>query len=299
MKIRLTLLFTSALFSALRAAQPWVLPEVEAPRLQRQIFHSAAAQTNVSYFIYTPEAYDTQPERRFPVVYWLHGSGGGLPGVPRLAERFDKAIRSGKVPPMLVVFVNGLPGGMWCDSKDGKTPVESMVMKDLLPHVDANFRTITNREGRLVEGFSMGGYGAGRLGFKYPEIFGAVSMMGAGPMQLDFTETPRVGPRGREQILNAVYGGDLEYFKAQSPWRLAEQNAAAVRGRTPVRQVIGGIDSTLEFNRIFHEHLAELNVPHTFTVLPGVDHNPTQVMDALGEANWEFYRTVFGKEKTF
>ena len=50
-------------------------------------------------------------------------------------------------------------------------------MKDLIPHIDATYRTIADRGSRWVEGFSMGGFGAAHLGFKYPEIFGAVSIM--------------------------------------------------------------------------------------------------------------------------
>lgn len=83
---------------------------------------------------------------------------------------------------------------------------------------------------------------------------------------------------------------------AQGPWRLAEQNAAAVRGKTRVRQVIGDRDETLGFNRDSHDHQTKLEIPHTFTVLPGIPHNPMAVLNALGEANWDFYRAVFGKE---
>ena len=277
---------------------PWVLPAIRAPRLQHHSFDSAAAGTNVSYFIYTPAVYDTETQQRFPVLYWLHGSGGGLSGVPQLVTHFDAAIRAGKTPPMLVVFVNGLPDGMWCDWKNGQVPMETIIMKELLPHIDTTYRTIAAREGRLIEGFSMGGYGAARLGFKHPGKFSAVSILAGGPLQLDFREAPRVGRRGRDRILQTVYGGDLDYFKAQSPWMIAEQNAAAVRGQTRVRQIIGDRDETLAFNRDFHEHLRKLEIPHTFTVLPGVAHNPMAVLSALGEANWGFYRVVFGAGTT-
>jgi enterochelin esterase-like enzyme len=276
------------------AAEAWVTPVVRAPRVQFRTFDSVAAKTKVSYHIYTPEVYDTEKTRRFPVLYWLHGSGGGLPGVPQLVAHFDGAIRAGKTPPMLVVFVNGLRNGMWCDSKDGKRPVETIVMKELLPHIDATFRTIAAREGRIIEGFSMGGYGAARLGFKYPGMFCAISMLGAGPLQPELNQAPRVGAKGREQILQDAFGGDMTYFRAQSPWLLAEQNAAALRGKMPIRQVIGDRDETCAFNRDFHERLVKLGIQHTFTVLPGVGHRPLAVLEALGEGNWEFYRKALG-----
>ncbi|MCI0356496.1 MAG: hypothetical protein L0099_15885, partial [Acidobacteria bacterium] len=278
-------------------APQWVAAPVKAARVRHETLDSAAAKTKVSYHIYTPAEYDSQKEQRFPVLYWLHGSGGGERGVPVLAARFDAAIRAGKIPPMLVVFPNGLPAGMWCDSKNGKTPVETMVIKELLPHIDATFRTIAKREGRIIEGFSMGGYGAARLGFKYHDLFGAVSMLGGGPLDLDF-KGPRATarPEEREQILKTVWGGDLEYYKTQSPWMLAEQHAKALRGNIRVRQVIGDRDSTLDNNRKFHERLTELNIPHAYIELPGVGHNTVQVFDALGEKGWEFYRAALGKD---
>ncbi|MFA6545244.1 MAG: alpha/beta hydrolase-fold protein [Limisphaerales bacterium] len=276
----------------------WVLPVIRAPRLQHRTFDSAAAKTKVSCFIYTPEVYDTEKERRFPVMYWLHGTGGGLAGVRPLTAHFDAAIRAGKIPPMLIVFANGLTGSMWCDSKDGSVPMETVVVKELVPHIDAVFRTVATREGRLIEGFSMGGYGAARLGFKHPEVFGAVSILAGGPLDLEF-KGPRAtaSPVEREQILQKVFGGDLDYFKAQSPMTIAEQNAAAVRGRTRVRMATGARDFTLSLNRDFSALLKKLEIPHTFTAPPGVGHDTLALLNALGEENWSFYRAVFGREQ--
>jgi predicted peptidase len=95
-----------------RDSPEWVTASVIAPRVQQQTFISAAAKTRVSYHIYTPEAYDAGSDRRFPVVYWLHGSGGGLRGVAPLAAHFAAAIRAGKIPPLIVVFPNGLVESM-------------------------------------------------------------------------------------------------------------------------------------------------------------------------------------------
>lgn len=60
-------------------------------------FDSRAASARVSFHIYAPEAYSREQERRFPVLYWLHGSGGGLRGIPQLARHFDSAIAAGKL----------------------------------------------------------------------------------------------------------------------------------------------------------------------------------------------------------
>ena len=273
----------------------WVLPEVNAPRVQRVLFDSQSAGQQVSFYLFTPEPYDRQPERRFPVLYWLHGGGGSTPAAAaQMARRYAEAMRTGKIPPMLIVFPNGLPMGMWCDWKDGTVKLETMLIKELIPYIDRSYRTLAQREGRIIEGFSMGGYGAARLGFKYPQLFAAVSLFGAGPLQLDFTDAPRVGPKGRDQVMDTAFGGDTAYFQEQSPWRLAEQNADPLRSGLLIRQIIGDRDETLRFNRDFKQHLDALKIPHHYRQLPGIPHNPNQVLDTLGEDNWAFYQQALG-----
>ena len=114
----------------------WVTRAVPAPGVTHHVFACPSTKGNVSYHLYRPAAYADET-RRFPVVYWLHGSGGGLPGIPVVARRFDAAITAGKLPPCLVVFVNGLEMGMYVDWADGSAPVESMIVRDLLPQLEA------------------------------------------------------------------------------------------------------------------------------------------------------------------
>lgn len=267
----------------------WVTPAVEAPRVTQRTFESRAAGTTVSWFVYVPAVYDSTPDRRFPVLYWLHGTGGGLHGVAPVAARFDAAIRAGLVPPMLVVFPNGLQTSMWVDSKDGRVPMETLVVRELVPLVDATYRTIAAREARILEGFSMGGYGAARLGFKYPGLFGAVSVLAGGPLQREFTFAPRASEEMRRRVLETTYGGDMAYFREQSPWALAERNAAALRGAR-LRVVVGARDTMLAVTREFAAHLERLGVPHTFDVVDGVDHEALPLLRGLGERCWNWYR---------
>lgn len=254
-----------------------------------------AAKSPVSYHIYLPDIYHKETLRRFPVLYWLHGTGGGLPGIAKLAAFFDDAIRAGKTPAMLVVFANGLATSLWCDSKDGSVPMESVVVEELVPHVDATTRTRADRGGRLIEGFSMGGYGAARLGLKYPGVFGAISILAGGPLDPEFRGPKALSdPALRERILRTVFSGDLEAFKAQSPWVLAARYGATAHGRTPIRIAIGSLDFTLGDNRNFSGRLDALSIPHTFSVVPDVGHDSLSLMRGLGESNWAFYREVFG-----
>jgi poly(3-hydroxybutyrate) depolymerase len=275
----------------------WVTTEISAPRVSFHTFDSAAAKTKVSYHIYKPAAYDQDAQRRFPVVYWLHGSGGGLPGIPRVAALFDAAIAAGKTPPCLVVFVNGLVEGMYVDWKDGSAPIETIIIKELIPHIDATYRTIASREGRLLDGYSMGGYGSARLGFKYTDLFRTISIMGGGPLQAELIQAPRAGRLRAAELLQKVYGGDQEYFRSVSPRRLAKENAEAITNGSLIRMVCGDQDETFSNNRAFHEHLETLAIPHTWTVLEGIDHNPMRTLEALGDSNWQFYSQAFGQAK--
>lgn len=273
----------------------WLTGTAEARGVERRVFESSAARAKVSYHVYRPAAYEREKDRRFPVVYWLHGSGGGEPGIPRVAWRFDAAIEAGKLPPCLVVFVNGLEMGMYVDWADGTRPMETQIVRELVPHIDAAWRTVARREGRLLEGFSMGGYGAARLGFKFPEVFGAVSMLGAGPLQERLERTPRASPIQAEALLRRAFGGDQARFAEASPRRWAEANAARLARDTPVRMVVGEGDETLGNNRDFHELLTRLGIPHGWQVVPGVGHEPERLTAALGDAGWEFHRLAFGR----
>ena len=279
---------------AVSAPPLWVTEAVTAPRVTQHVFTSKSAKAEVSYHLYRPAAYEADRNRRFPVVYWLHGSGGGLPGIPSVAKRFDTAIESLRLPPCMVVFVNGLEMGMYVDWADGSAPVETMIIRDLLPHIDATYRTIAKREGRLLDGFSMGGYGAARLGFKYPELFLAVSIVGAGPMQAELKSTPRASRIQAEDLLKRAYGGDQAVFQELSPRKFAELNAKKITQGLLVRMVIGEQDETFGNNEDFHRHLETLGIPHGWTIVPGVGHEPERVFAALGDDNWEFYRKAFG-----
>lgn len=287
----------------------WNGPPLNAPGLSHRVFASEAAGTKVSYHIYLPPAYETETERRFPVIYWLHGGGGdreegvgmragGGRGPIAVSQLYGEAMREGRIPEAILVFPNGLRGSLWCDSSDGTTPVETILMKELIPEVDRRFRTVASREGRLIEGFSMGGFGAARLGFRYPETFAGASLLGAGPLQEVFV--PGIGPkrnaRLRARVLEIVFDGDQDSFRRQSPRHLAKQRAADLKENFTIRQVIGEKDFTLEANIDFSEFLHSLEIPHRFEVLENIGHDPMRLLAAMGGDNEAFYREIFGSE---
>ncbi|MFN9794933.1 MAG: alpha/beta hydrolase [Gemmatimonas sp.] len=269
----------------------WVTPAVSAPGVEHRVFSSQTARTAVSYHLYRPPQYDAEPTRRFPVVYWLHGSGGGLGGIAPLAAHFDAAIRAGRIPPLLVVFANGMTSSMWANSKDGRIPMETVVAQDLVNELDTRFRTVATRDGRILEGFSMGGHGAARIGLRYPERFGAVSMLGAGPLDRDFAG-PRAlaNPAERARIMRDVYGDDLAYYREHSPLTVAEAFARGSGARPRLRIVVGDADNTAPGSAAFSTLLGALGVAHEYRLLPGVGHDTMALFAALGERVWAFYR---------
>ncbi len=262
-------------------------------------FHSATINADVSYLIYLPPDCEKQITTRYPVLYYLHGSGGTPRGGGDLAQRLDKAIRAGHASPMIVIFVNGLRGEtMYCDSRDGKWPLESVIIKDLIPHVDATCRTIASRTGRAVEGFSMGGFGAAHFGFKYPELFGVVSIQAPALLGPELKQPRPMQAWSRLFPDPTAMGGDLEYFRANDPFSLLPKNADAIRDRTVIRIVIHIEEDNWLAPQCekLHRLLMEHTIAHEFHFLSNVkSHNRAQVLDTMGDAGLAFYGTAFSR----
>ena len=143
----------------------WVnpLPKGQWPTgLKHETFKSPSMKTDVGYCIYLPPAYKKSSRMRFPVIYYLHG---GRPGSEiksvRLIRYIDKAMREEKVADMIYVFVNGGRVSHY-NTPQFDSMGEDVFVKELIPHIDANYRTINGREGRGIEGFSQGGRGTTR-----------------------------------------------------------------------------------------------------------------------------------------
>src|SRR5262249_7530669 len=142
------------------ASRSWVNPDATPPLTTFETFESRAVGGPVGYARYLPPGYDANPQARYPVIYWLHGMGGD----PRRGDTFvrmlDEAIRTGIAPAAIAVLPNGGPAGFYCDWPNTAWPIETVITNELIPHIDATYRTITGREGRCIEGQSMGGFGA-------------------------------------------------------------------------------------------------------------------------------------------
>jgi enterochelin esterase-like enzyme len=290
----LLILAAGAALAQQRGAPPpanWLDPNhAEPPGTHYRTFKSPVAGSEVSYLVYLPPAYEANPAKRYPVVYWLHGYGGNQRAGMVFVGPLDAAIRAGKAPAMIAVLVNGLPASFYCDSMDGKWPIDSVIVKDLIPHIDQTYRTLAKRETRAVEGFSMGGYGAAHLGFKHPELFGMVSI-GSGA----FTDSaewfpPNAPETGRRMMLR---NGPKAYFEATDLATVISKNVDAIRGKTVVRMRVGGDDTLLPNNRAVHDFLTQLRIEHDYEVIPGVAHNSKLMYHALGDRAFSHYLKAF------
>ncbi|MFQ5983213.1 MAG: alpha/beta hydrolase [Woeseiaceae bacterium] len=165
-------------------------------------FESAAVGSDVSFYIYLPPSYESGT-KRYPVLYWLHGSYGRPYNATPVVKRLDAAIRAGTATEMIVVSCLDPSGlSMWTNSKDGRLPMETVIIEELIPHVDSVYRTIEDRKGRAIEGYSMGGYGAAYLGVKYNQLFSSISIL-AGALH-----TPETFRERRRAIFDNVFSGD-------------------------------------------------------------------------------------------
>lgn len=130
---------------------------------------------------YVPGAYATHPQTRFPVVYFLHGAPGSaedwMGTAPTLPAILDGLIGGGRLTPMLAVFPDGRAAGSdgswWADTSAGG-PVETWLVHQLVPTIDARYRTLGAGH-RGIAGVSAGGLGAVNLSLHHPGLFSWVA----------------------------------------------------------------------------------------------------------------------------
>jgi putative tributyrin esterase len=157
--------------------------------VKNETFHSASLGREMHYRIYLPKAY-AQSERRFPVLYLLHGIYG------RFTDWDTQSHLRHYAQNLDLIIVMPDAGDSWYvnSASAPQNRFEDYIVKDVIQQVDGNYRTAAARESRAIAGVSMGGYGALNLSLKHPDLFVfAGSVSGAinaptdlGPRQPDF-----------------------------------------------------------------------------------------------------------------
>ena len=146
--------------------------------------------------VYTPAEYDEQINKKYPVLYLLHGAGGdenAWSELGRAAQILDNLIAQGKAEPMIIVMPNGnggqqavpgeYPNSMYKPSfRNARTmdgAIEAAFVPDVVKYVDSHYRTLADKRHRAVAGLSMGGFHSLYISANNPDAFGYVGLFSA------------------------------------------------------------------------------------------------------------------------
>jgi enterochelin esterase-like enzyme len=215
--------------------------------------------------VYLPPGYSTEPARRYPVLYLLHG----FPGRPaaflqtiRIGVVEDVLLARGKMQPLILVMPFGSTGTFtdkeWANGVRPHEAWETFVARDLVRAVDARYRTLRSGASRSLAGLSEGGYGALNVGLHHPGEFRVLESWS-----------------GYEKAagLKSIFGDRRGLLEANSP--LAELQAVAPALRRTLTYVwfyTGSTDGLRRQNEAFARELERRGVPHRFFLVRG-GHN--------------------------
>jgi len=286
----------------LLAASIVSLPAQAQSRIDCNALNSKLLKYPVHYCVYLPAGYDAgatpRPPQRYPVLYFLHGLGdneqtlfnsGGWTLLDDLRQR-------NKIGDFLIVAPEGRRS-FYINSADGSVRYSDFFLQEFIPVIESKYRVSRGRSNRAISGVSMGGYGALRFAFSHPEMFSAVSaqsaaLMTESPGELDAAEHSGA-PQGK--MLAAVFGTpiDVSHWKNNSPFVLAQRNAAALRKLAIYFNC--GQDDNYGFEKgaaALHDQLLKEGVKHEYHPYPG-DHSLTYFLAHFEEV-LTFHSQAFG-----
>jgi S-formylglutathione hydrolase FrmB len=259
----------------------------------------------VRYCVQVPPSYDkkdaARPPSRYPVLYFLHGLNddeqsffktGGWTLIEDLRQR-------GSIGDFLIVAPEGR-NSFYINSADGKVRYSDFFLREFIPYIEKKYRAVPDRVGRAVSGISMGGYGALRLGFANPQLFGAVSAQSAALL----TESPE-GVEGASKsqspvvrALAQVFGDpvDVAHWRANDPFVLAKRNKAALKKSAIYFNCGQSDDYGFEKGAAaLDKQLTAEGIAHQYRPYPG-DHSLNYFLSHLAEV-MEFHSREFAAAK--
>jgi enterochelin esterase-like enzyme len=192
---------------------------IEAPALKN---NKIGISDKKRVLICLPPSYSVSKERKYPVLYLLHGLGGGArawvsekAGRPNVKKALTALINKNEAKEMIVVIpdTNYKYIGCWYANSSLTGNWEDFITRDLISYIDKNYRTIAARKSRGIAGHSMGGYGALRIGMRNSSLFSVIYSMSpanASPSCISYFE--------------GVSKSNLGYLLQKSPrtWNIAE-----------------------------------------------------------------------------
>jgi S-formylglutathione hydrolase FrmB len=259
---------------------------------------STALARPVRYCAFLPPSFDQDKTRRYPVLYYLHGLGDNEQSLLNFGgwDIVEHLRVNGKIGDFVILAPSG-GHTFYLNSADGKVRYEDFLTKEFMPQMEKKYRIEGTRATRGITGVSMGGYGALRLGFKYPGQFAAVSAQ----MPALIPEVPEninAGGRGSPAaMLGDVFGDPFnrEYFAHNNVFHFAKTDPVSELKRLKIYFDVGRNDDYgfEQGAQTLDKLLTGRGIPHEFHVYPG-GHDPQFVMRHFGDVI-EFQWKVIGK----
>ncbi len=222
----------------------------------------------VPYRISVPPDYESS-NRRFPVLYLLHGVNGNE------NEWWDRSQLTEYASKYQMIVVTPGVGDSWYanSASDTGARYEDVIVYDLIPYIDAHYRTISNREGRAIAGVSMGGLGAMKLALRYPQLFEFAGSL-SGPFDVPITGRWGKAPSAKMlRDLQLIFGDEGSQTRRENDvFQLLNQ---ALNGNTvlPYLYVSSGISDPLpqvaQSNQRFAQALGAKDLRFEYNKRPG------------------------------
>jgi dienelactone hydrolase len=272
------------IFATVIAGTSWHAGAALNGTVQSVTFTGSQPATPITFTIYLPAGYSAGTNR-YPVIYHLHGLGGfhNSPQISTVPTSHEAAVAASAIKPCIIVFPDGYEDSFWADSANSTKPAETNVKFEIIPYVDANYRTIAAREWRVIQGFSMGGFGAAKFAAKFPDTFCACVIYDGA--LLTWTLIQQRHPVQAAEI----FDDSATRFASYSPWHWLTQNVSVLRATLPFRQIVGALTSE---NRNWRDALLAQAITPAY-VETGLPHNLGALLDAEGSNSWHFIGSVF------
>ncbi|WP_033168042.1 alpha/beta hydrolase-fold protein [Clostridium sp. KNHs205] len=249
----------------------FVNPPAESPQyVTHKTFYSQVLNHEIGYNIYLPPGYNDCDEK-YPVAYHIHGWTGNESSEIWSLEKVYKSRRA------ITVFVNAISSED--NYFDALLQIESILIKELIPHIDGQYRTDATCENRMLSGFSMGGNMAFYYAVKHLELFGSVTSYAGTYHHLYHKEYRTVGVSPEKAI--ELYEDMMReewYLEENNILCLVRQNAENIRVKLKIDIHIGTADILFCDNEILHLYLDSLNIPHEYRKFEEIDHDLEKIL---------------------
>jgi enterochelin esterase-like enzyme len=254
---------------------------------ESRFFWSPTLGRLMPYFVYLPPGYSSSSDRRYPVLYMLHGMGGSNSEWRGygLLEAADALMQAREIHPFLIVLPQGDQGD-WVDQANGPQWA-TYLSHDVVEDVDHAFWTRPDREHRAVGGLSMGATGALVVALRFPDVFGIVGAHTPTPRDWD-GEVAYLGPE-----MAADYYGDRARFTQHNPVDLFRQLPGVAAS---LRIWIDAGDQDIDWlpaAEALHEQLDAEGIAHSWHVLAG-HHNGDDYWGPHAGKYLRFYDAALG-----